>query len=38
MIHDKKTYGQGLAETFSQRFKEKGGTIAGTETVNPSRP
>ena len=34
VIHDKKTYGQGLAETFSNRFKEKGGTIAGTETVN----
>ena len=34
VIHDKKTYGQGLAQTFSQRFEEKGGTIAGTETVN----
>ena len=34
VIHDKKTYGQGLAETFSNRFKEKGGTIAGRETVN----
>ena len=34
VIHDKKTYGQGLAQTFSTRFKEKGGTIAGTETVN----
>ena len=34
VIHDKKTYGQGLAETYSNRFKEKGGTIAGTETVN----
>lgn len=34
VIHDKKTYGQGLAQTFSDRFKEKGGTIAGTETVN----
>jgi branched-chain amino acid transport system substrate-binding protein len=34
VIHDKKTYGQGLAETFSNRFEEKGGTIAGTETVN----
>jgi branched-chain amino acid transport system substrate-binding protein len=34
VIHDKKTYGQGLAQTFSNRFKEKGGTIAGTETVN----
>jgi branched-chain amino acid transport system substrate-binding protein len=36
VIHDKKTYGQGLAQTFSQRFKEKGGTIVATETVNPS--
>jgi branched-chain amino acid transport system substrate-binding protein len=36
VIHDKKTYGQGLAEAFSKRFKEKGGTIAGTETVNPT--
>jgi branched-chain amino acid transport system substrate-binding protein len=34
VIHDKKTYGQGLAETFTHRFEEKGGTIAGTETVN----
>jgi branched-chain amino acid transport system substrate-binding protein len=34
VIHDKKTYGQGLAETFTNRFEEKGGTIAGTETVN----
>jgi branched-chain amino acid transport system substrate-binding protein len=36
VIHDKKTYGQGLAEAFSDRFKEKGGTIVGTETVNPT--
>jgi branched-chain amino acid transport system substrate-binding protein len=34
VIHDKKTYGQGLAETFSKRFEEKGGKIMGTETVN----
>jgi branched-chain amino acid transport system substrate-binding protein len=34
VIHDKKTYGQGLAETFSNRFEEKGGQIVGTETVN----
>ncbi len=26
VIHDKKTYGQGLAEAFSKRFKDKGGT------------
>jgi branched-chain amino acid transport system substrate-binding protein len=35
VIHDKKTYGQGLAEAFAKRFEEKGGTIAGRETVNP---
>jgi branched-chain amino acid transport system substrate-binding protein len=34
VIHDKKTYGQGLARAFSQRFTEKGGRIAFTETVN----
>ena len=34
VIHDKKTYGQGLAEAFAKRFEEKGGTIAGRETVN----
>ena len=34
VIHDKKTYGQGLAESFSNRFKEKGGQIVGTDTVN----
>jgi branched-chain amino acid transport system substrate-binding protein len=35
VIHDKKTYGQGLAEAFSGRFKEKGGQVLATETVNP---
>ena len=35
VIHDKKTYGQGLANTFSARFKEKGGQVLSTETVNP---
>ena len=34
VIHDKKTYGQGLAEAFAKRFEEKGGSIAGRETVN----
>ena len=34
VIHDKKTYGQGLAEAFATRFEEKGGSIAGRETVN----
>ena len=35
VIHDKKTYGQGLATEFSNRFKEKGGQVIGTDTVNP---
>jgi branched-chain amino acid transport system substrate-binding protein len=34
VIHDKKTYGQGLAESFSNRFKDKGGQVVGTDTVN----
>ena len=34
VIHDKKTYGQGLAESFAKRFEDKGGTIAGRDTVN----
>jgi branched-chain amino acid transport system substrate-binding protein len=34
VIHDKKTYGQGLAESFTTRFEEKGGTVVGTDTVN----
>jgi len=35
VIHDKKTYGQGLANAFAERFKEKGGQVLGTDTVNP---
>jgi branched-chain amino acid transport system substrate-binding protein len=35
VIHDKKTYGQGLAASFSDRFREKGGRIVGTDTINP---
>jgi branched-chain amino acid transport system substrate-binding protein len=34
VIHDKKTYGQGLARAFTERFKADGGTVAFTETVN----
>jgi len=34
VIHDKKTYGQGLAQSFSKRFEDKGGQIVGTDTVN----
>jgi branched-chain amino acid transport system substrate-binding protein len=35
VIHDKKTYGQGLATSFSNSFREKGGRIVGTDTINP---
>ncbi|MGV9244068.1 branched-chain amino acid ABC transporter substrate-binding protein [Streptomyces sp. NPDC003710] len=35
VIDDKKTYGAGLAATFTQEFKKLGGTIAGTEHINP---
>jgi len=35
VINDKKTYGQGLANAFAERFKEKGGQVLGTDTVNP---
>jgi branched-chain amino acid transport system substrate-binding protein len=34
-IHDKKAYGQGLVETFSEEFKAKGGTVVAAETINP---
>ena len=35
IIDDKKTYGAGLAKTFTQEFKKLGGKIAGTDHVNP---
>lgn len=34
-IHDKKSYGQGLAEAFAEAFKAGGGTVVATETINP---
>jgi branched-chain amino acid transport system substrate-binding protein len=34
-VHDKKTYGQGLVEAFSEEFKKLGGTIVDAETINP---
>ncbi|MFC0625199.1 branched-chain amino acid ABC transporter substrate-binding protein [Kribbella deserti] len=34
-VHDKKTYGQGLVESFSEEYKKLGGVIAVAETVNP---
>ncbi|GHI08479.1 branched chain amino acid ABC transporter substrate-binding protein [Streptomyces cellostaticus] len=35
VIDDKKTYGAGLAATFTDEFKKLGGKIAGTEHINP---
>ncbi|MGC3992953.1 MAG: branched-chain amino acid ABC transporter substrate-binding protein [Propionicimonas sp.] len=34
-IHDKKAYGQGLVEAFTEAFKAGGGTITDAETINP---
>ncbi|GAA2641894.1 branched-chain amino acid ABC transporter substrate-binding protein [Streptomyces vastus] len=35
VIDDKKTYGAGLAGTFTDEFKKLGGKIAGTEHIDP---
>jgi branched-chain amino acid transport system substrate-binding protein len=35
VIHDKKTYGKGLAGTFATEFKDLGGKVVGTDTVDP---
>jgi branched-chain amino acid transport system substrate-binding protein len=35
IIHDKKTYGQGLQAAFAAEFKKGGGTVTRTETINP---
>jgi branched-chain amino acid transport system substrate-binding protein len=35
IIHDKKTYGQGLAEAFKGQFEKNGGKVAALETINP---
>ncbi|GHD84209.1 branched-chain amino acid ABC transporter substrate-binding protein [Streptomyces naganishii] len=35
VIDDKKTYGAGLAGTFTDEFKKLGGQIVGTEHINP---
>ncbi len=35
IIHDKKTYGQGLQATFAEQFQKLGGTVLATETINP---
>jgi branched-chain amino acid transport system substrate-binding protein len=34
-VHDKKTYGQGLVEAFTQEFKKLGGQVVAAETINP---
>lgn len=34
-IHDKKAYGQGLVETFTEEFKKLGGQVTSAETINP---
>ncbi|CAL9315964.1 Leu_Ile_Val-binding protein [Streptomyces sp. enrichment culture] len=35
VIDDKKTYGSGLAATFTEEFKKLGGQVVGTEHINP---
>ncbi|WP_019545681.1 branched-chain amino acid ABC transporter substrate-binding protein [Streptomyces sulphureus] len=35
IIDDKKTYGAGLAGTFTTEFKKLGGKVVGTDHVNP---
>jgi branched-chain amino acid transport system substrate-binding protein len=35
IVHDKKTYGQGLATAVDAEFKKSGGTVVVTETINP---
>ncbi|MGW1723806.1 branched-chain amino acid ABC transporter substrate-binding protein [Streptomyces sp. NPDC002306] len=35
VIDDKKTYGAGLAGTFTEEFKKLGGTVVGTQHINP---
>jgi branched-chain amino acid transport system substrate-binding protein len=35
IVHDKKTYGQGLAEAVKGEFTKGGGTVTGVETINP---
>ncbi len=35
IIHDKKAYGQGLADSFRSQFEKNGGRVLATETINP---
>ena len=34
-VNDKKTYGQGLVDAFSQEYTKLGGKIVAAETINP---
>ena len=34
-VHDKKTYGQGLVESFTEEYKKLGGQVVAAETINP---
>ncbi len=34
-VHDKKTYGQGLVDAFTQEFTKLGGKVVAAETINP---
>ncbi len=35
IVHDKKAYGQGLAEAFAKEATKDGATVLKTETINP---
>lgn len=35
VVHDKKTYGQGLTDAFKAEFTKGGGKVLSTETINP---
>jgi branched-chain amino acid transport system substrate-binding protein len=35
IVHDKKTYGQGLTAVFQEEFEKLGGTITTLQTINP---
>ncbi len=35
IVHDKKAYGQGLAESFAKEAAKDGATVLKTETINP---
>lgn len=35
IVHDKKAYGQGLAEAFAKQATKDGATVLKTETINP---